>query len=172
MCVRKCMSSGQSVIFQRVYNFPYEKDGAGVFIQNHQEKGPVESDSRRVRKITRSPGNLLHCGPRCFSAILMNIQHGFVDHLQGHKAKQPPADNPARLEQPVTLLALAKGSPVWGETRQHQPLGRSSPAAPPPTAAQSAISPLLLPSSAACAESNPQRADGQRALKMTDRKKL
>lgn len=128
MCVRKCMSSGQSVIFQRVYNFPYEEDGAGVFIQNHEEKGPVESDSRRVRKIARSPGNLLHCGPRCFGAILMNIQHGFVDHLQGHKAKQPPADNPARIEQSVTLLTLAKWSPVWGKTRQHEPLGRSSPA--------------------------------------------
>lgn len=121
-----------SVIFQRVYNFPYEEDCAGVFIQNHQEKGPVESDSRRVRKIARSPGNLLHCRPRCFSAILMNIQHGFVDHLQGHKAKQLPADNPARIEQPVTLLALAEGSPVWGKTRQHQPLGRASPALPLP----------------------------------------
>lgn len=71
--MHKCMSSGQSVIFQRVYDFPYEEDGAGVFIQNQQEKGPVESDSRWMRKIARSPGNLLHRGPRRFSAVLMNI---------------------------------------------------------------------------------------------------
>lgn len=70
--VQKCMSSGQSVTFQRVYNFPYEEDGAGILIHNFQEKGPIEFDSRWTGKIARSPGDLLHCGSRCFSAILMN----------------------------------------------------------------------------------------------------
>lgn len=75
----------QSVIFLRVYNFPNEEGSVGEFIQNHQEKWSVESDSRRARKIPRSPGDLLHCGPGSFSAILMDIQHGSVDHLQGAK---------------------------------------------------------------------------------------
>lgn len=168
----KCTFPGGSFIFHRVYNFSYEKDGAGVFIQNCQEKRPVESNSRWMRKITRSPGNLLNRGPSCFGAVFMNIQYGFVDHLQKHEAKQPPDDNLARKEQPATLLVLTKGSPAWSKTQQHQPLGRSSPDTPLPTAAQSTIRPLLLASFTACAGSNPQTADSQRVVKMTVGKKL
>lgn len=75
----------QSVIFLRVYNFPNEEDSVGELIQNQQEEWSVESDPRWARKIPRSPGNLLHCGPSCLSAVLMNIQHSSVDHLQGTK---------------------------------------------------------------------------------------
>lgn len=165
--------SRQSVIFLRVYNFPNEEDSAGEFIQNHQEKGSVEFDSRRARKIPRSPCNLLHCGPGRLSAILMYIQHGSVDHLQRTKQNNLQLTiQQAESSLPPSSLCPAKGSPAWSKTEQQQFLGRSSPVAPIPTTAPTAISPLKPSSFTSCAESNPQTAGSQRTLKMTDDKKL
>lgn len=108
----------QSVIFLRVYNFPNEEDSAGELIQNQQEEWSVESDPRRARKIPRSPGNLLHSGPSCLSAVLMDIQHSSVDHLQGTRetasswqsSKKRAACHPLRFGQPKGALPAARPS--------------------------------------------------------------
>lgn len=163
----------QSVIFLRVYNFPNEEDSVGEFIQNHHEKWSVESDPRWARKIPRSPGHLLHCGPGCLSAILMNIQHGSVDHLQGTKQT-------ASSWQSSKKRAVCHPLP-FGQQREPCLEQDSAAAAASgkvlthcsaPIAAPAAIAPLKPSSFPACAESNPQTAGSQRALKMTDDKKL
>lgn len=141
VCIHKCFTGSQelardvhkfhqSVIFLRVYNFPNEEDSVGELIQNHQEKWSIESDSRWARKIPRSPGDLLHCGPGRLSAILVNIQHGSVDHLQG---TQQTASSWQSSKKRAACPPLHFGQPKGGCLEQGWAaavLGRSSPIAP------------------------------------------
>lgn len=83
LCTGEYKSSGLVFLSSWVHNFPYEEDALGDFVNNNHQKGPVESDERRRRKLCRHWYRFHHCRCSSLCAVLANIHHGLVNCLQG-----------------------------------------------------------------------------------------
>lgn len=63
----------------RIHNLDQEEAAPRVFVKDHDDEGPVEVHGERLR--LRLSGD--SSGGSCLHAVLIELQHSFMDHLLG-----------------------------------------------------------------------------------------
>lgn len=63
----------------RIHNLDQEKAAPREVVEDHGDEGPVEMDGERLRRHVSGDCS----GGGCHHSLLIELQHGFMDHLWG-----------------------------------------------------------------------------------------